>query len=174
MSEQPSPEKRMGKGMLYGFWIVLLLGSTYVISKYQEDDYHPNRELSGTVINGVREITLLRNDYGHYVVDGTINGQSVTFMLDTGATSVSIPAEFGNQLGLRGQGRYQVQTANGVVSVSGTNIDHLSIGPIELRNVRASLNPGMDGSEILLGMNVLKHLDFSQSGRELTLRQHAD
>ncbi|PKO62837.1 MAG: TIGR02281 family clan AA aspartic protease, partial [Betaproteobacteria bacterium HGW-Betaproteobacteria-17] len=46
----------------------------------------------------------------------------------------------------------------------------LAFGPFDLRGVPASLNPGMGGDQVLLGMSVLKHLEFTQRGDTLILR----
>jgi len=62
-------------------------------------------------------------------------------------------------------------TANGQVQVRATRINTLQLGPITLYNLEASINPGMDGNEILLGMSALKQIEFSQKGKFLTLRQ---
>jgi aspartyl protease family protein len=115
---------------------------------------------------------LKRNPAGHYLVPGIINGQSVTFMLDTGATQVALPAGLSAQLGLRAIGpAIQVVTANGTVTARMTLIDELAFGPFVLRQVHATLNPGMNDDDIiLLGMNVLKRLEFTQRGDTLVLR----
>ena len=49
-------------------------------------------------------------------------------------------------------------------------LDSVMIGPIEIKNVRASINPGLRGKEILLGMSVLKRVEFTQRGDTLILR----
>jgi aspartyl protease family protein len=54
--------------------------------------------------------------------------------------------------------------------VAQTNIQRLSIGDIQLDNVRANLNPGFKANEILLGMSALKQLEFTQKGEWLVLR----
>ena len=97
---------------------------------------------------------------------------SVTFLLDTGATQVSIPAHIADELQLESYGNYPVQTANGTVTVYRTKIDQLSIGNIFLYNVAAHINPAMKSDEILLGMSALKKIEFSQTGKQLTLREH--
>lgn len=172
MSEQPLPGRRIGKAMLWAFWILFLGGLTLIFGNFEKRFYNPNQNAEGHVELGIRELSLIRNKYGHYVSPGKINGQEVTFMLDTGATSVAIPYNLGKKLGLEAGRSYPVQTANGLVQVYGTRIELLELGPIQVTEVRAALNPGMDGEEILLGMSVLKHLDFSQSGKTLTLRQN--
>ncbi len=92
-------------------------------------------------------------------------------MLDTGATSVAVPASLAQQLGLKPGYRHKAVTANGIVEVRDTRIDTLTIGPITLRNVQASINPGMSGPEILLGMSALKDLELTQRDNTLTIKQ---
>ncbi|ACR12799.1 aspartic protease, TIGR02281 family [Teredinibacter turnerae T7901] len=172
MSDSQPPGKRLGKGMLAIVWLLILGGLTLFFSRKEAQWYNPNTQLEGTDNGQSRTVTLERNNYHHYVASGYINGKPVTFLLDTGATMVSVPANLGRELSLQPGASYPVQTANGVVQVRATNIDALRLGPIELQNVRAALNPGMNGDEILLGMSALKTLDFAQSGRFLTLTQH--
>jgi aspartyl protease family protein len=112
----------------------------------------------------------LKSCFGHYVTTGTVNGRSVEFMLDTGASDVAIPAELAQELGLERGAPVQYQTANGVVTAYRTTIDSVSIGPMVIRSVPASINPGMRDMEILLGMSVLRHVEFTQRGDTLILR----
>lgn len=132
---------------------------------------NPNRNL--TVQTGADEWVLKRNRAGHYVAPGTINGQPVVFLLDTGATQVSVPAHLGPELGLSPGAPMQVMTANGVVTVRATTIDELGLGPFRVSNVRGHLNPGFRDNQILLGMSVLKQLEFTQRGDVLILRPQA-
>jgi aspartyl protease family protein len=120
---------------------------------------------------GKAEVTLLQNRHGHYVSQGTIDGIPVTFLLDTGATEVSIPAHIADKLNLSSQGNYRVQTANGSVTVYKTQIEQLSLGNIFLYNVAAHINPAMKSNEILLGMSALKRVEFRQTGKQLILRE---
>jgi aspartyl protease family protein len=128
----------------------------------------PNRAL--VVAHGASEMVLKRNRAGHYLVPGQINGQPVRFLLDTGATQVSVPARLAGELQLAPGARARVVTANGTVTVHSTVIDDLRLGPFRLRAVSAHLNPGMQDGDILLGMSVLKHLEFTQRGDTLVLR----
>jgi aspartyl protease family protein len=128
---------------------------------------HPNRALQ---IAPGTELVLKRSSDGHYVFPGTINGQPVTFLLDTGATLVSVPAHLADGLGLKAGAHQQSITANGTIVTRATRVDALAFGPFDLRGVPASLNPGMRGDQVLLGMSVLKHLEFTQRGDTLILR----
>lgn len=148
-----------------------LLGVLWMVfDGYLERAWNPNRNLS--VQSGQSELVLKRNRAGHYVAPGTINGQRVTFLLDTGATQVSVPAHLGPELGLAAGGAARVMTANGSVTVRMTVIDELGLGPFRIRNVAGHLNPGFRHDEILLGMSALKHLEFTQRGDTLILRPH--
>jgi aspartyl protease family protein len=132
---------------------------------------NPNQRLQSSVENGIREVVLRQNSQGHYLAPGTINGHPVVFLLDTGATSVSVPAELGERLGLSPGPAEPVTTANGVISVYRTLIEQLELGPIRLHEVRAHLNPHMEADVVLLGMSAMRHLELVQRDGTLTLRQ---
>ncbi len=165
-------QKRMGKFMIIGMWIVLVGLLTMMFSNILERQYNPNQQLNSRQNTGNPEVTLKRNKYGHYVATGMINNQPVVFMLDTGATDVAVPARIADKLGLK-RGRKRVyQTAKGPATAYATVLEQVSLGDIQVRNVRASINPHMNNTEVLLGMSFLKQLEFTQRGDTLTLRQY--
>ena len=137
----------------------------------EKKQYNPNQNPESLTDQQSAIVQLKRNRFGHYVVTGTINNQNVEFLFDTGATDVVIPESIARDLGLRKGKAGLAYTANGSVTVYGTQIEQLTIGKIILYNVRASINPGMDRSSILLGMSALKQIEFLQKGDSLTLRQ---
>ena len=151
-------------------WICGLGLLTFVFGDLLDRQENPNREPESVRIDNQTEVRLKQNRAGHYVTAGTINGVPVEFMIDTGATDVAIPAHLQEKLGLIPTGRALAQTANGVVRVARTELNSVSIGDITVYNVRANLNPGMNGEQILLGMSVLKQLEFTQRGEWLILR----
>ncbi len=147
---------------------LLMLGLFYLyFDNGLQARHDPNRQLQ---IAPGTELVLKRNSDGHYVFPGTINGQRVRFLLDTGATLVSVPAHLADELGLQAGAAQQSVTANGTVITRATRVAALAFGPFDLRDVPASLNPGMASDEVLLGMSVLKHLEFTQRGDTLVLR----
>ena len=161
---------RYGRRMLFLFWIFALLLGYLFFNDLQMGFINPNQEpLSEFTEYGTAKVVLLRNRYGHYVTNGGINGQQVVFMLDTGASSVSIPAVVAHKLRLQRGTPQAVQTANGVITVYRTKLDEVSIGEIRLHDVEGHVNPHMQSKEILLGMSFLKQLDFEQSNNQLTL-----
>jgi len=120
---------------------------------------------------GAGEIRISQTKYGHYVAKGTINGHKVLYLVDTGATFVSIPEPIAKKIGLVKGQSYKSNTANGTALSYATNLKTLTVGSLVFKNVRASINPGFKSNKILLGMVVLRNLDIEQSNNELILRQ---
>lgn len=162
----------MPRSFLIVGWIIVIGLLTLVAGRWEERQHNPNQQLvTQTNELGGTELVLKRNRYGHYVMPGLINGQNVTLLLDTGATYVAVPENMAETLGLKKMARGQSSTANGVVDTYLTRIERLSIGSIEIYDVAASINPGMNhDTSILLGMSVLKHIEFTQRGDQLTLK----
>ena len=169
MSDDKGTSK-IGQGMIYLAWLIFLVILTMGFNHYLEQQNNPNQDISADWDKGVAEVKLSQNRYGHYVANGKINGQPVTFLLDTGATLVSIPESVAQRLHLKKGLVGKSQTANGTITVYDTRLDSVSIGSIELHNIRASINPHINGDEILLGMSFMKHLEIIQKDKELTLR----
>ncbi|MCB1778123.1 MAG: TIGR02281 family clan AA aspartic protease [Candidatus Competibacteraceae bacterium] len=171
---EPVREQRLGCGMIALAWLVLL-GLLYLLFADELDrQFNPNRSLSPQATKDATELVLKQNRSGHYIAPGAINGHSVVFLLDTGATVVSVPAHLAATLGLAAGAQQWVTTANGEVSVHATRIAVLSLGPFHLRNVRANLNPGLSGDAVLLGMSALRRLELTQRGDTLTLHAMAE
>ena len=167
-------QKKMGSSMIMAMWILLMLLLAYMFNAILDNQHNPNQSLQTlSPAAGVTEINLKRNRYGHYVSAGQINGHSVTFMLDTGATDVSIPADIARKIGLQRGRELIYQTANGSAVVYATEINQVALGGIKLHNIRATINPNVSNQDILLGMSFLKHLEFTQRGDNLTLRQYS-
>lgn len=152
-------------------WLLLLATLGFGFNEFLERKYNPNQQPESYQQNDTNVVILERSSYGHYVTTGEINQQPVTFMLDTGATNVSIPEQVANTLNLEKMRSYYVQTANGKAKVYETALSQLRIGDILLYNVDAHINPNMHSNEILLGMSALKQVEFSQKGKYLTLIQ---
>lgn len=167
-------QRQLGCAMIVAAWL-LILGLLYVLfDDYLDRQYHPNRSLSSQGHAGMAELALKRNRAGHYVLPGLINGRPVSLIVDTGATTVAVPAHLGSALGLIPGASQRALTANGAVMVRATRIAELGIGPFRLRDVRADLNPGMESDQVLLGMSALRQMEFTQRGNTLILRFNGD
>jgi aspartyl protease family protein len=171
---EDDPTNKIGKIFVWLAWILAIALLMYFFQGILDEQHNPNSQPQVSLNeSGHAEVVLKQNRQGHYVTLGSINESSVTFLLDTGATQVSIPAHIADKLQLESFGSYPVQTANGTVTVYRTKIDQLSIGNIFLYNVAAHINPAMKSDEILLGMSALKEVEFSQKGKQLTLREYS-
>ena len=173
-NEKNAIQKSMGGTMLLIAWGLIFAGLIAFFTNWQDKRTNPNQQLVGLVDPyGVREIILVANRNHHYVVSGEINGEPVTFLVDTGATDVSVPESLAEKLGLHKGLKGYAHTANGTVGIYATTIDTLILGNLEFHNLPASINPGMDDDlEVLLGMSALRQLELIQIDNKLTLRQH--
>lgn len=163
--------RSMGKGMLVVFWLLVLGLLTWGFGNWEHQQQNPNATPNSTENAQYREVILDSNRQHHYVASGQINGQTVTFLLDTGATDVVIPEALSRKLNLTPGHSQLAHTANGTVRVYSTTLDSLQLGSIRLNNIRASINPGMEGDGVLLGMSALRSIDFQQRNGQLILRQ---
>ena len=170
-----STSKKTGPAgvMITAAWMLLLVILTVYFSGWLEKRDNPNQLVAGgTSQDGVHEVNLKQNRSGHYVASGTINGATVRFLLDTGATNVSVPGRLAKRLSLKVGHAERVETANGTITTYFTRLDNVDLGTIRLRGVRAHINPHMNGDEVLLGMSFLRHLELVQRDGSLTLRQY--
>ena len=170
--QDKNPHRGMGTGMMVIAWLVFLVLVGFYFQGVIEQRRNPNQALETRQLGNAREVVLQRNRAGHYVTSGEINGQPVVFMLDTGATGVAIPGGIARRLQLPLGQRFATQTANGTGTAYATRLDSVKVGEIELRDVAAGVTPGLTTEEILLGMSFLKHIEFSQRGNRLILRQY--
>jgi aspartyl protease family protein len=167
---QQQNSRKMGLTMFVIAWLVLFGLLAAYFNEWLAEQYNPNQSPPAQT-GSSKEVILQPNRQHHYVVSGDINGSSVVFLLDTGATEVVIPAALATRLQLQAGQKQYAHTANGTVAVYSTQIDDINIGGIRFRNVKASINPGMAGEVILLGMSALRQIEFSQRGDTLILRQ---
>jgi len=163
-----SNPKQMGKTMITIAWVGLLVLLSWFFSGGLKTNHHP----SSTHHNGTIEVKLSQNAQGHYVSKGYINGHSVTFLIDTGATSIALPAKVARQLGIESTTKITLSTANGNTQGYLSRLESVKIGDIELLDISAVISPNMDDDDVLLGMSFLKHLEFTQRDKLLILRQH--
>ncbi len=121
---------------------------------------------------GKPEVILNADSRGHFSTQGAINGGSMTFLLDTGATSIAIPARDATRLGIdyKTQRPHAVSTANGIVPAWRVTFNSVKVGGITLHQVEGVvLESGLDVA--LLGMSFLNRTDMKREGQTMTLTQ---
>lgn len=120
--------------------------------------------------SAAREIVLTAGPGGHFITQGSINGQSVSFMVDTGATTVAMSQAEATRLGLdlRSGRRGVGSTANGMVPMVAVTLTRVRVGDIEVANVEAAVLPqGME--HILLGNSFLSRFQMRRENDVMRL-----
>ena len=120
------------------------------------------------------EEKVFADSRGMFLRTGTINGQSVKFLVDTGATSVAMNTSQAKRLGIqyRINGKAStVSTASGFVKAYNVKLKTISLGKIKKRNIRAVVIDGKHPGPILLGMTFLSSLKVDTSGNVMTIKK---
>lgn len=126
---------------------------------------------TATLPSGNATVTLNSDPRGHFVTTGTINGASMSFLVDTGATMVSMGIEDARRAGvnyLEGT-RGHSQTANGVTPVYRVKLSNVKLGDITLNDVDGVVHEKSSFPVVLLGMSFLGQLEMRREGNSLTL-----
>jgi aspartyl protease family protein len=156
-----------GAGMLVIGWLIIIGIVFWVFHGWNDRQSNPNRVL---VTAPTGEVVLQRNRAGQYVADGEVNGERVTFLLDTGATQVALSTRLARQLGLKRGSGVTLQTAAGPVQGYRVRLDSVRLAGFEMRDVGALVSDGLEPGVVLLGMNFLKRLEMIQRGDQLILK----
>ena len=117
-------------------------------------------------------IVLSADVNGHFFASGTINGTSVNFMVDTGATNVSLSSFDADRIGLdykKGE-RGFTSTANGTVPVYRVSLGSVRIGDVQVYNVTGTVIPG-GMSHVLLGNSFLARFQMRRDNDRMTLER---
>jgi len=109
-----------------------------------------------------------------YFGSGDINGYPVSFIVDTGASAVSMNEAQARRLGIdfRVVGDpIRVSTANGMARAYKVKLERVKVGDIQLHNVTGIIHEGTSPQIILLGMSFLGQLDMQRDGDRLVLKK---
>ncbi len=122
--------------------------------------------------DGSGRIVMTADNQGHFVTTGSVNGVAVRFLVDTGATMISLGASDARRVGVdfnRGQ-KGMTQTANGQSVVSKVQLDTVRIGDVTLHNVDAVIHQ-TEMPVALLGMSFLNRMEMQRDGSTMTLKR---
>jgi len=109
---------------------------------------------------------------GHFVSQGAINGRAVQFIVDTGATLVSMGVEDAQRLGIdyrRGQ-LARSDTANGAITVYKVKLSSVRVGDVEVYDVDAIVMPA-GTNQILLGNSFLSRFQMTRLNDQMVLER---
>lgn len=152
-----------------GLFVLLLMGYAY-----RDQVETMGREvvsvlLPGTPLTRGESVTVHRAFRGQFVLDGDVDGTPVTFLFDTGASTVVLAADDAQRVGFHPERldyRIPVMTASGSTTVAPVRLSSLSIGGITVDNVSAAVARPGDLDSSLLGMTFLNRLDGYEVRRD--------
>lgn len=110
-------------------------------------------------------LKLKQNANGHFTTDGSVDGKSLNFVVDTGASYVSLPESAAHEANIYCDTNVKMATANGNTDGCTVKIKELKFGPYVIKEVAAVVVPNL--GQPLMGMNVLQLFKIEQGKGEM-------
>lgn len=145
-------------------WIAILVAGYFIADRLTA----PPPEVRSST-GGVTQIVVAVARDGHYYLDGAINGQPLRFLVDTGASYVSVGADFARSAGLPQGIPGYFSTANGNVEGRIVKNQRVSVAGFDVSGLSVAVMPAA-AEQGLLGQNFLRNFEVSQSGGQLILK----
>ncbi len=120
-----------------------------------------------------KEVQVYRNPRGMFTTVGAINGLTVPFLVDTGASTVAMNSAQARRLGIdfRVDGEpATVVTASGQTDAWKLKLRSVKVGDLEVKGVEAVVIDGEQPATTLLGMSYLGRLEINNDGQLMTLK----
>lgn len=155
MNELPRSLKVVTVWLLAG--LAVFLGVQALLAQQRSTRFEVQGEL----------VQIRRAADGHYHWPANVNGVSVDFLIDTGATRSALPMGLARQLKLPSEGTVRSQTAGGTAHGEVVRADLVLQGGVRVERLRIVALPAL-GSP-LLGMDVLGKLAWKQSDGVLSI-----
>ena len=116
-------------------------------------------------------LVLEQGNGGHYFLDSEVNGIPVQFVVDTGASVVSLPSSVANAANIVCKGeKVMMQTANGSILACTAVIAKLKFGSFLVKDVAAAIVPNL--AQPLFGMNILQQFNITQDDNKMKITEH--
>jgi aspartyl protease family protein len=145
------------------FWAVVM-GSLYIAM----NDYLKPRQ---AVVSSNGDLVIPRSRDGHFYAQGEVNGQPVNFLVDTGASLVTVSHQFARKASIPRGEPTVFKTANGDLSGSIVSGVAVSVGPMAVNRVRLGIGlEGQDEDAALLGQSFLSKFDVVLQKHQMILR----
>jgi aspartyl protease family protein len=126
---------------------------------------------AGAQLSGAR-VVLAAGPGGHFMTEGQINGRTVQFMVDTGATTIAMSEADAKRIGLNYQGGTPVRmsTANGVTQGWRVSLNTVRVGDVMVSGVEAVVSPG-GMPYVLLGNSFLSRFQMTRNNDQMVLER---
>ena len=121
---------------------------------------------------GATRVVLTAGSGGHFSSMGQINGQTVQFLVDTGATSIAMGVADAERIGLnyRSAPMGQSSTANGIINTWRIKLASVKLGDVVVYNVDASVLPSAM-PHVLLGNSFLTRFQMTRTNDQMVLEK---
>lgn len=153
---------------MVAFWLVVMAALYWAMDRWQQP--------RAARVTATGELVIPRHADGHFRVAGAINGEPVMFLVDTGASVVSVSEALARRAGLQGGERAQFRTANGVREGRMVRADSIALqSALAVANLRVGvgLELGGNDAQALLGQNFLQHFEVRMDRDSMVLRPRA-
>ena len=161
----PASFMRWGTLGILAFWLVVMAGLYWAMDSM--------RQPRAAVVAADGALVIARGSDGHFRVAGSINGQPVRFMVDTGASLIAVTDALAQQAGLVGGQVTQFRTANGVRQGRVVVAQSVAVGPLVVSGLRVGTGyTGESAGDALLGQNFLQHFEVQMQRDRMLLRPH--
>ena len=149
------------------FWLVVMGLLYWAMERWQQP--------RAARVTATGALVIERHPDGHFRVAGAVNGEPVEFLVDTGASVVSVSAPLAQRAGLSGGESASFRTANGVRTGRMVRADSVSLqGGLAVTDLRVATGLGMgNDAQALLGQNFLQHFDVEMGRERMVLRPRA-
>ncbi len=156
---------RWGTLGILAFWLVVM-AALYLVMEQVRQPRAAVQAADGTLV-------IPRGSDGHFHVAGSVNGQSVRFMVDTGASLVVVTDALAQRAGLDGGQVTQFRTANGVRSGRVVKAQSVAVRSFVVTGVSVGVGYSGDSfDDALLGQNFLQHFEVQLLRDRMVLRPH--
>jgi aspartyl protease family protein len=166
----PTPAARASGSPHWGalgilvFWL-LVMGALYAAMNH----YLKPKPL---IVSASGDLVIPRARDGHFYADGMVNGQPVSFLVDTGASLVVVSEQFARAAGLGAGVPTVFKTANGDLQGQIVSDIPISIGPVSVSGVRIGVGlVGHEMSDALLGQSFLSKFEIFLMKEQMILRK---
>ena len=155
---------KWGPFLIVMFWTVIMGGLYMAMNHYLK----PKQQ----VITATGDVIIPRSRDGHFYAQGTVNGSPANFMVDTGASLVTVSEQFSRTAAIPAGVPATFQTANGELSGRIVPDVPVTVGPISITGVRVAVGlVGGDVENALLGQSVLSKFDVVLQKDQMIIRK---
>jgi len=145
------------------FWCVVM-GLLYLLMTHYLKPKQARVQANG-------DLVIQRSQDGHFYTLGSVNGQEVKFVVDTGATLVSVSEAFAQRAHISGGIPTTFKTANGEHPGRVVEGVAVAIGPVSVSSVKVGVGLQMgEDNEALLGQSFLSKFDITMVKNQMVLR----